>query len=142
SLIPNTYIVNLDNELQKPSPFPTHEFWHLSLLQSLADPIADEELFLYSYTHVMHGFSCRLTEAQLSEIEKWSAHVVTYPETFGKLLTTHTPEFIGLHHDSGLWPNSSYDEGIIIGVNRHGHQARASMTMDNQEVNQVDKGKA
>ncbi|CAI0424534.1 unnamed protein product [Linum tenue] len=64
----------------------------------------------------MHGFSCRLTEAQLSEIETWPAHVATYPETFGKLLTTHTPEFIGLSHDSGLWLNSSYGEGVIVGV--------------------------
>ncbi|KAJ0085208.1 hypothetical protein Patl1_08921 [Pistacia atlantica] len=109
-----TYIIHLDHS-QKPESFLTHESWHHSIFNSLSS--ADEtEMLLYSYNHVMHGFSARLTPSHLSEIEKSPAHLATYPESFGKLYTTHTPRFLGLKHDSGIWPAASYGEGVIIGI--------------------------
>ena len=56
------------------------------------------------------------TALQLSGIEKSPAHLATYPESFGKLFTTHSPKFLGLKSKSGLWPAASYGEGIIIGI--------------------------
>ncbi|KAK0576418.1 hypothetical protein LWI29_017099 [Acer saccharum] len=100
----------------KPASFLTHESWHRSVLKSLSYPAKDEEMLLYSYNHVIHGFSARLTALQLSEIEKSPAHLATYPESFGKLFTTHSPKFLGLKSKSGLWPAASYGEGIIIGI--------------------------
>ncbi|KAK1553651.1 hypothetical protein Q3G72_001622 [Acer saccharum] len=100
----------------KPASFLTHESWHRSVLKSLSYPANDEEMLLYSYNHVIHGFSARLTALQLSEIEKSPAHLATYPESFGKLFTTHSPKFLGLKSKSGLWPAASYGEGIIIGI--------------------------
>ncbi|XP_031254917.1 subtilisin-like protease SBT3 [Pistacia vera] len=109
-----TYIIHLDHS-QKPESFLTHESWHHSIFNSLSS--ADEtEMLLYSYNHVMHGFSARLTPSHLSEIEKSPAHLATYPESFGELYTTHTPRFLGLKHDSGIWPAASYGEGVIIGI--------------------------
>ncbi|KAF9668133.1 hypothetical protein SADUNF_Sadunf15G0096800 [Salix dunnii] len=62
---------------------------------SNAELKADEEgTFLYSYNHVMHEFSARLTPSQLAEIEKSLAHVGTYRESFGKLFITHNPMFL------------------------------------------------
>uniref|UniRef100_A0A2N9EVE5 Inhibitor I9 domain-containing protein n=1 Tax=Fagus sylvatica TaxID=28930 RepID=A0A2N9EVE5_FAGSY len=102
---------------QKPTPHLTHESWHRSILKSLSSSPADEEeLLLYSYNHVMHGFSARLTPSQLSEIQNSSAHIVTYPDSFGKLLTTYTPKLLGLKRHSGIWPAASYGEDVIVGI--------------------------
>ncbi|KAK9913121.1 hypothetical protein M0R45_036945 [Rubus argutus] len=118
-----TYIIQLDHS-QKPASFLTHESWHKSTLKSLISSSSHaehdddniNEMLLYSYNHVMHGFSARLTPSQLSELQKSPAHVATHPESFGKLFTTHSPKFLGLNHKSGIWPASSYGEDVIIGV--------------------------
>ncbi|KAA8528517.1 hypothetical protein F0562_035872 [Nyssa sinensis] len=64
----------------------------------------------------MHGFSARLTPSQLAELEKNPAHLATYQESFGKLLTTHTTKFLGLKRSSGIWPTASYGKDVIIGI--------------------------
>ncbi|KAF5747008.1 subtilisin-like protease SBT1.7 [Tripterygium wilfordii] len=111
-----TYIIHMDHS-HKPESFSTHESWHRHILRSSSPPnVDDKDTLLYSYSHGLNGFSARLTSSQLSEIQKSPAHVATYPETFGKLYTTHSPRFLGLKHDFGLWPNASYGEGVIIGV--------------------------
>ncbi|KAL0007205.1 hypothetical protein SO802_008707 [Lithocarpus litseifolius] len=111
-----TYIIHMDHT-HKPESFLTHESWHRSILNSLSSsPADDKELLLYSYNHVMHGFSARLTPSQLSEIEKSPAHLATYPESFGQLLTTYTPKFLGLQQNFGIWPAASYGEDVIVGI--------------------------
>ncbi|KAF8038679.1 hypothetical protein BT93_B1272 [Corymbia citriodora subsp. variegata] len=111
-----TYIIHMDHS-QKPASFPTHETWHRATVNSLSPSLSDgEDKFLYSYNHVMHGFSARLTPSELAEIEKSPAHRATIKESFGKLFTTHSSKFLGLKHSSGLWPASSYGEGVIIGI--------------------------
>ncbi|KAM4082096.1 hypothetical protein ACJW30_11G143800 [Castanea mollissima] len=112
-----TYIIHMDH-CQKPSPHSTHESWHRSILKSLLSSPADddEELLIYSYSHVMHGFSARLTPTQLSKIQNSSAHIATYPESFGKLLTTHAPKFLRLQQKSGISPAASFGKGVIVSV--------------------------
>nr|XP_023917440.1 subtilisin-like protease SBT1.6 isoform X1 [Quercus suber]XP_023917441.1 subtilisin-like protease SBT1.6 isoform X2 [Quercus suber] len=111
-----TYIIHMDHT-QKPVSLSTHESWHRSILNSLSSsPGDDQELLLYSYNHVMHGFSARLTPSQLSEVEKSPAHLATYPESFGKLLTTYSPKFLGLQQNVGIWPAASYGEDVIVGL--------------------------
>ncbi|XWS21212.1 hypothetical protein CRYUN_Cryun30bG0036100 [Craigia yunnanensis] len=87
-----TYIVHMDHS-HKPSSFLTYESWHRNTLRSLSNPV-DEEMLLYSYNHAMHGFSARLTPSQVSEIKKSSAPIATHDERFGKLFTTHSPNFL------------------------------------------------
>ncbi|MBA0837014.1 hypothetical protein Goarm_009199 [Gossypium armourianum] len=110
-----TYIVHLDHS-QKPSSFLTHETWHQTILKSLSKPVHGKEMLLYSYNHVMNGFSARLTPAQVSKLKKSPAHIAIHEEKIGKLFTTHSPQFMGLRHSSGLWNASSYGEGVIIGM--------------------------
>ncbi|KAI7740121.1 hypothetical protein M8C21_025318, partial [Ambrosia artemisiifolia] len=111
-----TYIIHMDHSL-KPDHFSNHESWHQHMVKSLSSACPeDKETFLYSYTHVMHGFSAKLTSCQLAELEKSSAHLTTYEESFGKMFTTHTPRFLGLNHGSGIWPTASYGKDVIIGV--------------------------
>ncbi|KAK9270766.1 hypothetical protein L1049_026349 [Liquidambar formosana] len=111
-----TYIIHMDYS-QKSAAFSTHEAWHRNTLNSLASsPTNNKEMLLYSYSHVMHGFSARLTPSQLSELEKSPAHHATYQESFGKLFTTHTTKFLGLKRKSGIWPAASFGEDVIIGM--------------------------
>ncbi|XP_024972036.1 subtilisin-like protease SBT1.9 [Cynara cardunculus var. scolymus] len=115
-----TYIIHMDHS-QKPPHFSDHESWHHQTLKSLSSVCDEDEdnhrgTFLYSYTHVMQGFSAKLTPCQLSQLEKSRAHLATYKESFGKLFTTHTPKFLGLKRNSGIWPTASYGEDVIIGM--------------------------
>ncbi|KAI5354453.1 hypothetical protein L3X38_007348 [Prunus dulcis] len=85
------------NNSHKPASFLTHESWHRSILKSQPSPHADQhdsEMLLYSYNHVMPGFSARLTPSQLSELEKSPAHVATHPESFGQLTQHIAPSFL------------------------------------------------
>ncbi|XP_058201319.1 subtilisin-like protease SBT3 [Rhododendron vialii] len=108
-----TYIIHMDRS-QKPETFSTDESWHRSTLTSLSS--FHEDQLLYSYDHVIHGFSVRLTPSQLSEIEKHPAHSATQHDSFGKLYTTHTPKFLGLKHKRGIWSASSCGKDVIIGI--------------------------
>ncbi|KAK8646616.1 hypothetical protein V6N13_120396 [Hibiscus sabdariffa] len=110
-----TYIVHVDHSL-KPSSFSTHEAWHRAILRSSSKPLLDKPVLLYSYNHVMHGFSARLAPSQATEIKKSLAHIAVHEEKSGKLFTTHSPQFMGLTHSSELWNASSYGEGVIIGM--------------------------
>ncbi|XVF39907.1 hypothetical protein PTKIN_Ptkin01aG0070600 [Pterospermum kingtungense] len=110
-----TYIVHMDHS-RKPSSFLTHESWYQATLRSLLKSVDDKDVLLYSYTHVIHGFSARLTPSQVSEIKKSPAYIASHEDRFGKLLTTHSPEFLRLRHSSGLWNVSSFGEGVIIGM--------------------------
>ncbi|KAK9073368.1 hypothetical protein SSX86_007692 [Deinandra increscens subsp. villosa] len=111
-----TYIIHMDHS-QKPDHFSNHESWHQHIVNSLSSACEDDkQTFLYSYTHVMHGFSAKLTSCQLAELEKSPAHLTSYKESFGKMFTTHTPKFLGLNCGSGIWPTASFGKDVIIGI--------------------------
>ncbi|KAK1430275.1 hypothetical protein QVD17_12906 [Tagetes erecta] len=108
------YIVLMDKSMM-PSPFSNHHNWYTSLLSSLSEEIPSM-LHLYTYNHVMDGFSAVLTKSQLGRLENMSGHVATFEDTLGKLHTTRTPMFLGLNKDVGLWPASSFGEDMTIGI--------------------------
>ncbi|CAN6439225.1 unnamed protein product [Victoria cruziana] len=115
-----TYIIHMDHS-KIPTSFSTHEEWHLSTVASLSPSSSlpsyeMEDRLLYTYSHAMHGFSARLTVSELEELEKHPAHVASYPDSYGQLLTTYTPKFLGLSKASGIWPESSYGSDTIIGI--------------------------
>ncbi|KAL6911792.1 hypothetical protein ACP4OV_000597 [Aristida adscensionis] len=101
--------------------------WHASLLASVCD-MAEEELakdpsaaprLIYSYRNVVNGFAARLTDEELVEMAKKDWFVKALPEKTYKLMTTHTPEMLGLIGQAfrgGLWNKSNMGEGMIIGV--------------------------
>ncbi|KAF8714735.1 hypothetical protein HU200_027254 [Digitaria exilis] len=71
---------------------------------------------LYTYTHAITGFSAVLTARQLDELKRVDGHVAAFPDTYGRLQTTHTPAFLGLSTNSGVWPASKYGDDVIIGI--------------------------
>ncbi|KAK9109224.1 hypothetical protein Sjap_017284 [Stephania japonica] len=107
-----TYIIHMDKS-SMPVPFTTHHHWYTSTLASL-DGIAPTHL--YTYNHVMNGFSAVLTESQLEQLEKIPGHVASHPERFGQLHTTHTTNFLGLKKFAGLWPKGGFGDDMIIGI--------------------------
>ncbi|KAK1430273.1 hypothetical protein QVD17_12904 [Tagetes erecta] len=107
------YIVHMDKSMI-PSPFSNHHNWYTSLLSSLSDEVPS--MHLYTYNHVMDGFSAVLTKSQMAQLENMSGHLATFEDKLGQLHTTHTPKFLGLNKDVGLWPVSSFGEDMIIGM--------------------------
>ena len=111
------YIVQMDVSAM-PTPFTTHESWYASVLSSLGgknEEAAPERL--YTYAHAMNGFSAVLTARQLAKIQGMAVHVSVFPETYARLHTTRTPEFLGLVGGIGsVWPASKYGEDVIIGI--------------------------
>ncbi|KAH1072266.1 hypothetical protein J1N35_024594 [Gossypium stocksii] len=99
-----------------PAAFSSHHDWYTSTLSSLSSPDGFSPLLLYTYNHVMDGFSAVLSQAHLDQLHELPGHLATYPETFGHLHTTHTPTFLGLRKHSGLWPASGFGDDMIIGV--------------------------
>jgi hypothetical protein len=88
------------------------------LLSSLASATGEDTApeHLYTYTHVMDGFSAVLTARQLEELKRAEGHVSAFPDTYARLHTTRTPEFLGLTAGSGAWPASKYGADVIVGI--------------------------
>ncbi|KAG5588888.1 hypothetical protein H5410_039402 [Solanum commersonii] len=64
----------------------------------------------------MKGFAARLSAEQVKEMEKKPVFISAQPQRILSLHTTHTPSFLGLQQNSGLWRDSNYGKGVIIGV--------------------------
>ncbi|XP_068661904.1 subtilisin-like protease SBT3 [Aristolochia californica] len=111
------YIIHMDSSVM-PSPFATHDHWYSSLLSSLSLPDGGglPPTHLYTYNHVLHGFSAVLSDSQLRQLESLPGHVATMPESYGKLHTTHTPRFLGLNRRGGIWPAANFGDDVIIGI--------------------------
>ncbi|KAH7664626.1 Peptidase S8 subtilisin-related protein [Dioscorea alata] len=71
---------------------------------------------LYSYSHAYSGFAARLTKEELKAMEKKPGFVSAIPDRRYQLLTTHTPDFLGLTIGEGIWNRSNLGKGIIIGI--------------------------
>ncbi|KAM3263489.1 hypothetical protein P3L10_000483 [Capsicum annuum] len=71
---------------------------------------------IYSYHNVMKGFAAILTASQVKEMEKKPGFVSAQKQSILSLQTTHSPSFLGLQPNMGLWKNSHYGKGVIIGV--------------------------
>ncbi|KAH1072265.1 hypothetical protein J1N35_024593 [Gossypium stocksii] len=112
---PRTYIIHMDKSAM-PGAFSSHHDWYMSTLSSLSSPDGFSPLHLYTYNHVMDGFSAVLSQAHLDQLHELPCHLATYPETIGHLHTTRAPTFLGLKKHSGLWPAGGFGEDMIIGV--------------------------
>ncbi|XP_057503548.1 subtilisin-like protease SBT3 [Actinidia eriantha] len=111
-----SYIIHMDKSAM-PAPFSTPHSWYTSALSSLSSSTDGvPPTHLYTYNHVMNGFSAVLSPSQLQELEKMPGYVATFAETFGHLHTTHTRDFLGLNKNIGLWPAAGFGDDMIIGI--------------------------
>ncbi|KAI3956995.1 hypothetical protein MKW92_012161, partial [Papaver armeniacum] len=116
---PETYIVHV-SKIDKPSIFASHLDWYTSTLQSLPSHLSllshPREVIVYTYNHVIHGFSARLAPSQADYLRSFPGILSILPQRIHQIQTTRTPSFLGLNANSGLWPDSEYASDIVIGV--------------------------
>ncbi|PSS26109.1 Subtilisin-like protease [Actinidia chinensis var. chinensis] len=111
-----SYIIHMDKSAM-PAAFSTQHSWYTSALSSLSlSTDGVPPIHLYTYNHVMNGFSAVLSPSQLEQLEKMPGHVATFAETFGHFHTTHTRDFLGLKENVGLWPVAMFGDDMIIGI--------------------------
>ncbi|KAK4262687.1 hypothetical protein QN277_028220 [Acacia crassicarpa] len=89
--------------------------WYRSFLQATAQTSFKDRM-VFSYQNVASGFAVRLTEEEAKALQEKDEIVSARPERTLSLHTTHTPSFLGLSKGSGLWKDSNFGEGVIIGV--------------------------
>ncbi|GMN30164.1 hypothetical protein TIFTF001_002711 [Ficus carica] len=112
-----TYIVHMDKSAI-PKAFSTHQSWFESTLYSISEnsqvPITSK--LIHAYKNSIHGFSATLTLSELEALKNSPGYIHSTRDRVLKPHTTHTSKFLGLSPNSGLWPASSYGEGVIIGL--------------------------
>ncbi|KAJ0047845.1 hypothetical protein Pint_16771 [Pistacia integerrima] len=94
------------------------ENWHKSFLplSTTRTNTGVPQRMVYSYKNVIDGFAARLTEDELQILKKKNGFVSARPERKLRLHTTHTPSFLGLNSEMGVWKESNFGKGVIIGV--------------------------
>ncbi|KAG5582745.1 hypothetical protein H5410_053372 [Solanum commersonii] len=108
-----TYIVHLEFPDQLFSNSKDLLLWHQSFLPTNSN---HSSRILYSYRHVFNGFAATLSSDEVREMEKKPGFVSAHPQRIFQLHTTHTPSFLGLHQNVGLWNASNSGKGVIIGI--------------------------
>ncbi|KAM3321920.1 subtilisin-like protease 4 [Capsicum chacoense] len=118
-----TYIVHVESPeslISTQSSLMDLESYYLSFLpKTTAMSSSGNEnpaRIIYSYHNVMKGFAARLTASQVKEMESKQGFVSARKQRILSLQTTHTSSFLGLQQNMGLWKDSNYGKGVIIGV--------------------------
>ncbi|KAG5602565.1 hypothetical protein H5410_033935 [Solanum commersonii] len=116
---------NAENDLQTyiihvslPEDNINFESYYRSFLPRVALHSEDDQpsRIIHSYRHVASGFSARLSSDEVKEMEKKNGFISATPQKMLALHTTHTPDFLGLQQHFGVWEESNYGRGVIIGV--------------------------
>ncbi|RWR89324.1 Peptidase S8/S53 domain-containing protein [Cinnamomum micranthum f. kanehirae] len=120
--VPNglqTYIVHVrEPHTTVSSNSLDRESWYRSFLTTTSITGSEDghDRMVYSYQHVITGFAALLSEDEVKAMEKKDGFISAYPDELLPLHTTHTPDFLGLKQDMGVWKNSNFGKGVIIGV--------------------------
>ncbi|XP_020267798.1 subtilisin-like protease SBT1.2 [Asparagus officinalis] len=77
---------------------------------------SSEPRMIYTYRHAISGFAAIFTPQELQSLKSKQGVVSAHPEYECKLRTTYSPKFLGLSRWDGLWPDSGYGAGQIIGM--------------------------
>ncbi|KAG5622353.1 hypothetical protein H5410_007571 [Solanum commersonii] len=112
-----TYIV----QLELPDDFVFSDskdlyLWHQSFLPTTSANSDLSSRIIYSYRHVFNGFAAMLSSDEVKMMEKQPGFVSARPQRVLQLHTTHSPSFLGLHQNAGLWNVSNSGKGVIIGL--------------------------
>lgn len=76
----------------------------------------EQPRMVHSYRNVVSGFAARLTPDEAKAMEEKDGVLSVRSQRILPLHTTHTPSFLGLHRGFGVWKESNFGKGVIIGV--------------------------
>ncbi|KAK3006226.1 hypothetical protein RJ639_017185 [Escallonia herrerae] len=112
-----TYIVHVKSPngplLSEPEDL---ESWYRSFMPTNIASPSERSRLVYSYRNVVTGFAARLSPEEAKAMEKKDGFVFARPQRVYALHTTHSPSFLGLQQTMGVWGDSNYGKGVIIGV--------------------------
>ncbi|XP_059290219.1 subtilisin-like protease [Lycium ferocissimum] len=109
-----TYIIHVS--LPATEANINRESYYRSFLPEVVLDSEEPSRIIHSYHHVACGFAARLSPDEVTEMVKKEGFVSAMPQKMLALQTTHTPDFLGLHQNTGVWEESNYGRGMIIGV--------------------------
>lgn len=113
-----TYIVRV----RPPPNFSTDmshiklETWYRSFLPPKMAMSKPHTPFVYTYSRTIFGFAVNLTKDEAEFVTKKDGVLKVYQDSLRPLLTTHTPDFVGLRLKDGDWSSVGMGEGVIIGI--------------------------
>ncbi|XP_072959155.1 subtilisin-like protease [Typha angustifolia] len=111
-----TYIVGVrPPERTGPTGREDLENWYISFFPPSTAASAKSR-FIYTYSDVITGFVANLTHDELKHMEKKEDFLVAYEDRLLPLLTTHSPDFLGLQPGNGFWDGSGMGKGVIVGL--------------------------
>ncbi|WVZ90623.1 hypothetical protein U9M48_036908 [Paspalum notatum var. saurae] len=114
-----TYIVRV----QPPPDFSNDmsstnlDTWYTSFLPPfMRESRRHERPFIYTYKEAILGFAVNLTQVDAEHVTKRDGVLKVYEDYLIPLMTTHTPEFLGLRSSGRTWNSVGMGEGTIIGL--------------------------
>ncbi|ERN10467.1 hypothetical protein AMTR_s00420p00013050 [Amborella trichopoda] len=90
--------------------------WYKSFLPDTVTASESDSRMLYASSEVIDGFAAILTPAKVESMMTKEGFLHAYPDELLALQTTHSPRFLGLSPKHGIWPNTRFGKGTIIGV--------------------------
>nr|GEV36790.1 peptidase S8/S53 domain-containing protein [Tanacetum cinerariifolium] len=69
-----------------------------------------------TYHRVITGFAPKSSNEQAKVMENLDGVLFVSPEKSYELHITHSPRFLGLHQNKGVWEDSHYRKGILIAL--------------------------
>ncbi|KAM6560186.1 hypothetical protein CsatA_029425 [Cannabis sativa] len=101
-----------------PKVYSNNHAWYSATLTSTLSEnahITSSSKLIYSYTHVIKGFSASLSMEELKALEGAPGYISSIKDLPVKPDTTHTSQFLGLNPDTGAWPESHYGKDTVTG---------------------------
>jgi subtilisin family serine protease len=106
-----TYIVHVAKS-KMPTSFDHHSIWYESILKS----VSESAEMIYTYNNAIDGFSASLTIEELRSLKSQTGILKVKPDKKYKLLTTRTPEFLGLDKIASMFPTTNKSSDVIVGI--------------------------
>jgi subtilisin family serine protease len=91
------------------------EDWYRSFLPPGMARSKPQSPFIHTYREAILGFAVNLTKEEAEYTKSNDGVLMVYQDSLIPLFTTHTPDFLSLRPNGGVWSSIGMGEGIIIG---------------------------
>ncbi|KAJ4794449.1 Subtilisin-like protease SBT1.8 [Rhynchospora pubera] len=114
---PSSYIIHTQASA-RPAHYATQDEWYESIVRSLPPRNATTKPHIFhTYKFVLQGFAATLTPEEARLISESQGVIAVDRDSMSSFVqTTHSPDFLGLNTDYGIWQESNLGSDVIIGV--------------------------